>query len=477
MCIVLLLNLLPMPIHATQAETTSAPESTEPIQTQPVTDNVSVTQGCRSLDAQNPLWGNGKLVETAASAILYEVNSDTMVYSWNPDIQLFPASLVKIMTCLVALENCNLSEKLTVTTTALASLPKDTTLHFVVGETWTLEEYLYCLMVGGFSDAAVVIAEHIAGSQQGFVNMMNYRAQQIGCTGTVFTNATGFHNDKQISTARDIVKILNEALKNEKFMPFFSETLYRLPATDISESKYMTTTNYMMTTDVTAEYYDPRVTGGRTGVTEARERCLIVTAESKGIHYIAIVMGAISTMDSEGKVVRFGNYEEVKELLKKGFDGHQVTQVLSETQILSQFPVTNGENNVTVGPSEDRYTVLPVGITTSDLTIRYDNDFPTLTAPIAAGEYFSTVQIWYGNVCLAQAPVITKNASRIYTDERSPDGKTHEGNVWTAVLWVVAIFAVVALILLGISLAVRVFKNASRRAQHKRRRRNRRRSR
>ena len=436
----------------------------------------SVTGGCNSIEARVPLWGSERLLDTAGAAMLYELNSDTLVYAWNPDIQLHPASLVKIMTCLIALENANLSDSVTVTSTAVATLPKDTTLNFVVGEVWTLEQMLYCLMVGGYNDAAVVIAEHVAGSQKAFVRLMNERAKEIGCVGTVFTNATGFHDDKQLSTTRDLVKILREAVKNEHFMKFFSQTVYRLPANDLHGARYMETPNYMMTDTITQEYYDVRVTGGRTGVTEARERCLIVTAESKGLHYIAIVMCAKATYDDEGKIVRFGSYEEVKQLISKGFSNHRVTQVLSNEQILTQYPVASGENSVAVGPSETYFTVLPTDILSTDLSYRYQTA-PALTAPVEAGEYITSVQVWYGNVCVAQSPVITKNRSDLITVADQSGNIEKTGENMQIFLRLMGILGVLLLFAVLVLVVMRLIRQAQIQAQHRRRRRNRRRSR
>lgn len=479
LCTALLVGMLPQQVRATETTQETADSSTTD-QTEPPyevgTGDSSVVSGSHSLYAQIPVWGSDKLLDTAKASILYELNSDTLVYAWNPDVQLHPASLVKIMTCLLALENCELTEKVTVTSTAIATLPKDTTLNFKIGEIWTMEQMLYCMMVGGYNDASVVIAEHVAGSQKAFVNMMNSRAKEIGCEGTVFTNATGFHNTKQLSTTRDLVKILKEALYNPEFKKFFSETVYRLPATDMAPARYMETTNYMMTQTITQEYYDLRVTGGRTGVTEDRERCIIVTAESKGMSYIAIVMCAKATYDDEGNIVRFGSYEEAKVLLKKAFDGHQITQVLGENQILTQYPVVNGENSVTVGPSDTAYTILPIDVISTDLSFRYQQMPNVLTAPIRTGEYVTTVQVWYGDVCVAQSPVVTRNGSNERTIEDQSVMIEQNTDGAFILLRVFIILAGVALAICCIIYLVGVARRASRRAKHNRRRRSRRRT-
>ncbi len=473
LCVLLLFGAIP--VHATQVNETTDPTSQTDLAYESGMGDSSVNSGCHSLNALSPLWGSNKLLETAGAAMLYEIESETMVYAWNPDVEIYPAALVKIMTCLLALENGNLSDEIVVTSTAMATLPKDT-YNLVIGERWTLEQLLYCLMVGGLNDAAAVIAEYVSGSQVAFVAMMNRRAKEIGCTNTNFTNANGFHDSKQVSTTRDLVKILNEALKNEQFFQFFSETSFTLPETEYAPARILDTTNYMMSLKITAEYYDNRVTGGRTGLTDARERCLIVTAKSNGLHYIAIVMCAKETVDEKGDIVRFGNYEEVKELLKLGFDGFEVYQVLGEDQILTQYPVLNGQNHVGVGPSETCYTVLPAGTLTTALSYRYDNNSIALSAPVDSGMPINNVQVWYGNVCVAQSPVVTKNSSavNVIDDQSVMIEENNEGML--IALRVVAILATIALVIaLGIY-AVRFMRNASRHAQHRRRRRSRRRS-
>ena len=471
--IIMLFDVLP--VSASEVTRTTEPIIQTDSSYQTDMGDSSVVSGSHSINAESPMWGSSKLLETAGAALLYEVNSKTVMYAWNPDLQVDPASLVKIMTCLLALENGDLTDEITVTSTAMATLPKgDYSLQ--TGEKWTLEELLYCLMVGGYNDAAVVIAEYVAGSQQGFINMMNRRAREIGCMNTVFCNANGLYDAAQLSTARDLVKILDEALRNELFFNFFSETSYRLPKTDLAESRYMETSNYMMTMTVTAEYYDNRVTGGRTGVTASRERCLIVTAKSNGMHYIAIVMCAKATSNEEGDIVRFGSYEEVGELLNLGFDGYEVKQILGEDQILTQYPVLDGQNSVSVGPSESRYSVLPADTLTSQLSYRYDNSNIALSAPVKAGEPITNVQVWYGNVCIAQSPVVTKNSSavNIIEDQSVMIEQNNEGLL--IALRVIAILATVVLIIAVGVYVVRFMRTASRRAQHRRRRASRRRS-
>jgi D-alanyl-D-alanine carboxypeptidase (penicillin-binding protein 5/6) len=437
--------------------------------------DASIENGCHTIEAQMPLWGKNKMLEAAGAAMLFEINSQTMMYAWNPDVTMHPASLVKIMTALVALENGDLDSIVTVGPNALASLPPDSdTLKLVAGEQFTLDQFLYAMMTGSANDAAVVIAEHIAGSQMGFAAMMNKRAKEIGCTGTFFVNAHGMHEDAQVTTARDMVKIVLEAIQNEDFLRYFSALEYSLPATDLHGARHLTSTNFLMSKGVTEEYYDARVTGGRTGVTDARERCLVATAESGGLKYVAIVLGAIPSVTAEG-ITRFGSYEEVGQLFDMGFKNHRITQILGAGDILTQYPVLNGENYVVTGPSRSVSVVLPTTVTMKDLSIRYQETFTSLTAPVEMGERLTMVQIWYNNVCIGQSPIITKNSSAV-AENYQPVEYDITDSPLTDALTAIAIICAGVLGAAGILYIYQIIRRMMRQAQHKRRRRYRRRS-
>ena len=470
--------------YATEAETTAP---TGPILPEPGSGAVggeyqdtegdaSIVNGCHTIEAQKPLWGSNKMLEAAGAAMLYEINSGTMMYAWNPDMTMHPASLVKIMTALVALEKGDINSVATVSVNALASLPEDSdTLKLKPGEQFTLDQLLYGMMTGSANDAAVVIAEHIAGSQMGFAAMMNRKAKELGCTGTFFVNAHGMHEDAQVTTARDMVKIVLAAIENEDFCRYFSALEYSIPATDLSGVRNLTSTNFLMSKGVTEEYYDARVTGGRTGVTDARERCLIATAESGGLKYVAIVLGAVPSITSDG-ITRFGSYEEVGQLFDLGFKNYRITQILGTDDIIAQYPVLNGDNYIVTGPSRSVSVVLPTNVTVKDLSFRYQNDFTSLTAPVAKGEKLTMVQVWYNNVCIGQSPIITKNSCAVASDYKEVDYGTTTKSPLSGVITAVAIVCGSVIGAAGILYVYQVVRRMVRQAQHKRRRRNRRRS-
>lgn len=465
-------------VYATQAGESS--QATVQQETQgsfvETTDDISITNGSHSFEGKVPVFGSSKYLQTASAAFLYEVNSNTVLYAWNPDTPMYPASLVKIMTALIALEECDPEQTITVSASAMSAAEADQIMpKLQVGQPITLKQLILCLLVGSENDAAVVIADYIAGSQQGFVSMMNRRALELGCTGTKFVNPHGLHHEEQVSTARDMARILAEASKNEVFMECFGTRDYTLPATDVSEKRYMESTNYMLNISK-PQYYNKYVTGGRTGVTNNRERCLAVTAEKDNMSLVSIVLGAKPTFEEDGITpITFGSYEETKELLDLGLNGNRVMQLLGEGQILTQYSVNNGSNAVTVGCTRTVSTVLPVGTVYSNLSIRFQNNILSLEAPVRKGDLITSVQIWYGNVCVASADVIAMNSAEVVSIESGSSDSGNNGTLISTALQFVLIVVALIIGFAGVMHIVQSLRDGSMQAQYRRRRRGRRR--
>ena len=155
----------------------------------PVTATASTPSG---LLAQQALAGNGDYEGTAKAVVLYEMNTDTLVYAYQPDLRISPTGIVKVLTALIALEEGNLDDVVTVRRSTLDSVsPGAVSAGLKAGEEISLRDLLYCIMVSSANDACAVVAEHIAGSQQAFVEKMNARAATLGCANTHFTNVHG----------------------------------------------------------------------------------------------------------------------------------------------------------------------------------------------------------------------------------------------------------------------------------------------
>ena len=429
---------------------------------------------CHSLDAGNTQLGAQKLIENAKSAVLYEATSDTLMYTLNADERMYPASLVKILTALIAVEKGELSDSVTVKEGAISSLPNDAvSADLVAGEQITLEDLIYCLLVGSANDAAAVIAEHISGSQNAFVQLMNQYAHELGCTGTQFTNAHGLHNEDQYTTARDCARILNAAMKNEVFRSIFTAVKHTVPATNKSEERNLGSNNSLM--DPSSKlYYDPRVIGGRTGVTEDGRRCIAAAAENNGMLLICVVMGSETTYQEDGySAITVGGYHETTALMDAGFNGYKSAQILFANQALRQCDVVDGDSDVVLGSKVSVSAVLPETASAAELSLRFAD--AQLRAPVEAGQQISSVQVWYGNMCVAEADLYAMNAVDLAGTVKIAADAQGKGEKWLTVLWIglgVACSAACILVLFRTVVKIRVLaaKNRSKRYRRSRRR-------
>lgn len=370
-------------------------------------ESLDVSAGCVTLDAAVSLRDGEKLLDTAKAVILYDLDSHTLVYAWNPDQRLDPSGMNKLMTALLALENGDPDALVTVTRSALNSVAiGSVSAGLKSGEEITLRDLLYCMMVGSANDAAAVIAEYIGTSQEGFVAMMNQRAQELGCENTHFMNANGLSHDDQYSTARDLAKITEAALKNEVFVELFNAVSYTVPATNKSEERKIVTTNYLMSQETVKNQFDQRVTGGKTGALSTTDRSLISTAESGGRRYLSVVMSAQGTVTANGLSVKtFGSFEETRALLDHGFGNYSVRQVLGRDKIMGQFAVDGGENDVVGCPAEDVLVSMPKEIEPTEVTYKATVN-TVLSAPVQKGQVIGTVEVWYKNICVGQCDMI-----------------------------------------------------------------------
>lgn len=434
--IALIVGFLNFPVFAEKAE-------------QPQED-ATVTHGCHSIDATSAYLGAEKLTDNVGSAVLYELNSDTLMYAWHADEKVYPSSLVKILTALIAVEKGDPQAVVTVTQDALDSVPYyAASVKLQPDEQITLSDLLYCMMVGSANDAAAVIAAYISGTQEAFVKEMNDYAQALGCTGTQFTNVHGLHDEGQYTTARDMARILSAAAKNEAFLTYFSAISYYVPATNKSGERELSSGNFLMNTENLQLYYDSRVTGGRTGITEDGDRCLATLAQNNGMKMVCVVMGAKSTFAENGNTLTYGSFKETSTLLDACFDGYQVAQILYEGQVLKQCDVIDGENDVVLCSEKSVYSVLPTGVAISDLSFRYEAVSEQINAPVAAGQVLANVQVWHGGFCVAQTDLTALNAVRQISSQQSDNQqKAGNGGMQAALIVVSVLVGILCLLLL-----------------------------
>ena len=230
-------------------------------------------------------------------AALFDLNNSNVLYAYQMHEKLYPASVTKIMTALLALEYGGLEEPVIISqTAAAASFPSDAqVIGLQQGDNWTLKDLVYALMLYSGNDAATAIAEHIAGSEEAFVEMMNVRAKELMANNTHFTNPHGLHNDEHYTTAYDLYLIFNECIKNETFVTIIETASYDVAYTHADGTAASMT---VMPTNLYAKGTVDRpenctIIGGKTGTTGEAGYCLILLErDTQNNPYVSVVMGA-----------------------------------------------------------------------------------------------------------------------------------------------------------------------------------------
>lgn len=229
---------------------------------------------------------------SADAAILIERSTGTILYAKNAEKSEYPASTTKIMTALLTLENSAGDEIVDFSKTAIYALtPGASHIGMTVGETLSVYDCLYGLLLPSANEVANALAEHVSGSMTDFVELMNTRAKELGCTNTHFANPNGLHDTNHTTCAHDLALIFQACLSTPDFIRIDSTKTYVIAPTNlVDENRPMKTTHKMLQTD--SEYYDDRVICGKTGHTPEAGGCLISYAESGGMGLICVILGA-----------------------------------------------------------------------------------------------------------------------------------------------------------------------------------------
>ena len=369
--------------------------------------------GYSTLDAKLPLGGTEKLLRSAKGVLVYEANSDTVLYSYASDKSMAPGGLVQILNALVVLENCNLDDEVTVSTYYINQLVPLGVRHQSLKneEQVTVRDLLYCMMLQSANDAAVVLAQYVSGEPDAFIARMNEKAAALGCTDTVIKTVSGLDAKGQQTTARDMARILKAAMENEEFRTIFGATTYTVPATNRSEARELVTLNYMMDDSVVGSFYDSRVTGGKASYTSAKAGATIAfTADNKDLSLICVILGATRKYAADGSMARYGNFEEAKDLMKHCFENYRFSRMLYKGQSMFQLDVEGGVNDVVVYNKTDLNIVLPKGAGIHDLRLEYEIPGGKLTAPLEKDQKITDLRLWYKGRCVGETTLYAQTA-------------------------------------------------------------------
>ena len=444
---------------------------------------VCVQKGCRTIEGMSPLGGNDYMLDTAQAVFLYEINTDTVVYAYNPDMKVHPGSLAKIVLAMIVLEECDVNDKVTATEGIQSYVPASAHKmdpYLKSGEVLTVGDLLYSAILINANDAAVALAHHVAGTTDAFLALMNNRVKQLGCTNTEFGNISGLFTAVSNSTARDMAKIVRVAIKNEVFCEIFGATEYTVPASNkVEKERSFYTQNYMMDQHNIPDFLDSRVTGGMQTYHEQTGASIVCTAEYKGLKYVAVVLGAVRTFAENGwQPLNYGNFNELTKLLTYAFDKFKVNRIIYEGMSLSQFTVSGGESNVVGEARVDIDSVVPISAQMDNLIMQFSVIGGGLSAPIKQGDLIATMQISYRNSVMAEVEVYAMGPVKAIGDTgvtiRSTAMRSDsDASGFLSVLGAICLFV------LGLAVAYLAFNAYMRsrlRARRRRRRQNRRRN-
>lgn len=319
---------------------------------------------------------------SAAACIIIDECSGQVLLSHNADAALPMASTTKVMTALLALENGDLSAPVTCSRTAFG-VP-GTSIYLAEGETLTLRDMLYGLMLASGNDAAVAIAEHIGGTAEDFCRMMTARAAALGCRSTQFLTPHGLPCEGHYTTAHDLALIAREAMTHPEFREIVGTSRAAIPWEGRSYDRVLNNKNKLLSTYEGA-------TGIKTGYTKKAGRCLVFGAERNGMRIIGVVLNC------------WDWFNEAARLMDIAFARYEAVTMLQAGDLLATLPV-NHSDGCSVGAvlSADL-----TGLTAKGILPQVEIDLPdALEAPIQAGQPLGTARLTANGVTVAEASVI-----------------------------------------------------------------------
>lgn len=329
---------------------------------------------------------NLELYSTAA--ILIEKDTSKILYSKNAEQKMYPASTTKILTAILAIENLSLDEKLTASYEAVMSIPSGySNAAIQVGEALTVKELLEVFLVHSANEAGYILAENISGSISEFANLMNKKAEEIGCKNTHFANPSGLHDENHYTTAYDLALIARYCMQNETFRSIVSMPSCTIAATDKYEERYFKNTNEML--NPKSEYYNENIIGIKTGYTSQAQNCLISGIRKNGIELISVVLGAPASAGEKGLS---GKYTDTKTLFDYGIENFSYRNIVETGQVITQIEVEHAtkdtkklelvaEKNIKIFSDNSLFETLSPQITIDE----------NVSAPITANTVLGTV--------------------------------------------------------------------------------------
>lgn len=417
--------------------------------------------------------------------LLIDTDSERTLIDRMADGRAEPASLTKIMTAIVVLDavdrgTVSLDQNVTASGTILKDMVEDgSTSNIVPGETMSIRNLLYCILLESANEGCNMLAEAVSGSVQAFVNEMNSKATAIGCLDTSFKNPHGLPAEGHYTTPRDMYLITREALKNELFRQICNTAKYTVPATNVSGPRELSNSNGLINSE--SKYYPGNfyefAAGIKTGYTSTAGYCLISTASRENINLMAIVMGG-QARDNNGAVV-FDNFTDTRKLYDWVFNNFSYIEILSSAELLKEVEVelaADGEKLV-LRPQTGLKALLPtdtdLSVFTFDKHIRIFalENGEKLKAPISAGEILGEVTLYREGISYGTVPLVSNagvELSKIEYIKAALGGALDL--IWVKIILAALLLAILAYVVIVIRYRImhRRYLNAVRRERQRR---------
>lgn len=330
---------------------------------------------------------------SATRSIVTDMRAGRILHEKNAYSKAPMASTTKIMTFIVSVENCEDIYE-TVTVSRAAAYTEGSTMHLAEGETITVHDLLYGLMLNSGNDAAVALAEHIGGSVEDFCNMMNDKASEIGASNTQFKTPHGLDRESHYTTAYDLALIAKEAYKHSLFRKIIS-----------TSSIYLNGHNLKNTNPLLGKYDE--VTGGKTGYTSGAGRCIVFFIETDGIQAVVVLLNCPS---SDSRV------SDGRKLIKYVSQNFKTYKVLERGTRIDYFSVEKGRDDDVYGIiGKDIYITLAKW-EVSDVTVSYHRATNKLTAPVKYSDKLGSIYINWGDDMTVDVTAEHSVVRKTYTD-------------------------------------------------------------
>ena len=382
------------------------------------------------------------------SAVLMDAESGAILYSLNRDTQRIPASVTKIMTCLLVLEGTEMSDVVTMTEAGMAeAYSGSANVNPVLGEEFTVEQCLYMMMLKSANDIAAELAVFTAGSVPAFCDRMNERAAQIGCTGTHFNNPNGLPGDDHYTTAYDMALIMRECLRNENFRQIIATTRYTVPPTNMTAAERVYDNHCKLIQPTDDRYYEYCI-GGKTGYTDLAWRTLVTAAEKDGRTLICVTMHGPNAQD----------FIDTKNLFEYGFNEFSLCFVEAKTE-KGRYA---GNVTIPTGFSPDSLAMTETENVHGEPVMRYTyEDNPVGDIPLA--EKASIVDTIFGGGNTEKE----KNEGNTSSEQENAARKNGGGMDPKVLLGVLVVLFVILLTALIVSMSIAINKKRNRKRKRR----------